>query len=297
MEYLPGSEYSGTADITLYAVWERVFDNFLVLPGALNEIESEAFLNINADAVVIPRTVTSIGKNAFDDVAIYGYAGTAAETYASTNGMMFIPITDDWVLASDVPAGAHVIEEEWRYRRVTDEYDWVEKGSGVRKFASFPSGFDRGNAIYQKYENGGSLNEVVNNNTKKVYGDQSLLNYIFWHWTYSDEYANHEVETYEGSDGRHDYYIFHAFETTDPLNNRYGMTSSGEERMYDGIWSTYHYPEYSEYGPWWWYRFEVYQQPYTQYEKVFRTVEERSATPVSPSDTISNVQHWVRYSF
>ena len=110
--YAPGSIYTGGTDITLYAVWQRKLDNLMALPAALTQIQSGAFAGTAADAFVVPASVSFIGNNAFDDVAIYGYAGSYAETYARNSGLAFIPITDDWVLEENMPQGANAVSEK-----------------------------------------------------------------------------------------------------------------------------------------------------------------------------------------
>ena len=69
------------------------------LPASLTTIESEAFRGVPAQAVVIPRAVTSISGNPFIGSGvdyIYGFAGTPAQTLASDSGAEFIPLTDAW---------------------------------------------------------------------------------------------------------------------------------------------------------------------------------------------------------
>lgn len=72
-----------------------------ILPASLTTIEAEAFSGIAATAVVIPGSVTSITGNPFagiDTLTIYGYPGSAAETFASLiPGYTFIPIDDEWM--------------------------------------------------------------------------------------------------------------------------------------------------------------------------------------------------------
>ena len=67
--------------------------NIFTLPANLKRIEDEAFINTNADRIVIPATVTSIGDSAFDKVQISGYKGSEAENYAKDHKYTFIPIT------------------------------------------------------------------------------------------------------------------------------------------------------------------------------------------------------------
>ena len=90
--YEPGARYSREGDARLYAVWEEIEDKILVLPSNLEVIGDEAFLNADAEIIVVPETVTQIGSHAFGDVVIYGYHGSVAETYAADNGLTFVPV-------------------------------------------------------------------------------------------------------------------------------------------------------------------------------------------------------------
>ena len=99
----------------------------------------------------------------------------------------------------------------------------------------------------------------------------------------------------------HDYCYFDAFEAPRELS-REGMTTSGL-RSFDDLYSTYRHPEYNlaEYSSWWWYGFPVYQQTYTDYQKLFtyqKTVTEaqESQAPVIPAEGVANIQHWVKYA-
>ena len=78
----------------------------LELNDGLETIGENAFLGCRSlKSVTIPASVTSIGEKAFgyyttekneykkyDGFTIYGYGGTAAETYANENGFTFIPL-------------------------------------------------------------------------------------------------------------------------------------------------------------------------------------------------------------
>ena len=71
------------------------------LPADLTAIEADAFYGISAQAVVIPKSVTSISGNPFAGSAvqyIYGFPGTAAETLARNYPAQFtfIAMTDAW---------------------------------------------------------------------------------------------------------------------------------------------------------------------------------------------------------
>lgn len=69
-------------------------DKVLQLPEGLTRIESEAFVNVRAEGVVIPSEVTYIADDAFNDIVIIGDSGKEAEQYASRTGKTFIPRTE-----------------------------------------------------------------------------------------------------------------------------------------------------------------------------------------------------------
>ena len=86
--------------VAVSVIFRPVRVNF-ILPASLTSIEDEAFSGISATAVVIPGSVTSITGNPFagiDTLTIYGYPGSAAETFANRiPGYTFIPIDDEWM--------------------------------------------------------------------------------------------------------------------------------------------------------------------------------------------------------
>lgn len=76
----------------------------VTLRRGLSSIGAKAFYDNNFKFVIIPASVTSIGEKAFgyisdsktiDGFTIYGYRGTAAETYANENGFTFIPLDSE----------------------------------------------------------------------------------------------------------------------------------------------------------------------------------------------------------
>ena len=74
------------------------------VPANIQVIESEAFSSLPFEEVYIPSGVTQIGTDAFssDLRTIYSFSGSAAEQYASENGIGFVPvdITDVYVNVS-----------------------------------------------------------------------------------------------------------------------------------------------------------------------------------------------------
>ena len=76
----------------------------VTLHSGLSSIGAKAFYDNNFKFVIIPASVTSIGEKAFgyisdsktiDGFTIYGYRGTATETYANENGFTFIPLDSE----------------------------------------------------------------------------------------------------------------------------------------------------------------------------------------------------------
>ena len=99
---------------TLKSIGEKSFyDNSSLVKLELNDgletIGENAFLGCRSlKSVTIPASVTSIGEKAFgyyttekneykkyDGFTIYGYGGTAAETYANENGFTFVPLDSE----------------------------------------------------------------------------------------------------------------------------------------------------------------------------------------------------------
>ena len=66
-----------------------------IFPNHLTAIGSEAFSKVDAWSVVIPQTVTAITGNPFAGssvLVVFGYSGTAAETFAGSYGYLFVPL-------------------------------------------------------------------------------------------------------------------------------------------------------------------------------------------------------------
>ncbi len=81
------------------------------LPDSIRTIGEKAFYNCGAKSVTLGKNIQTIGDYALgyhetdsgvapiDGFTIYGYAGTAAETYANANGFNFVDVSD-WVQAA-----------------------------------------------------------------------------------------------------------------------------------------------------------------------------------------------------
>lgn len=323
-----------TADQTLYAHWTRITK--LVLPSALIRIEDEAYYgDASFMAVTIPDNCAYIGNKAFancsgmirayfpdsDDLVIrpdafsgcpnvtfYVYDRSSAHTYAQNHNIPFVVYTSDWVLAENVPAGAVISDQKWTYtKRTTDirtsyntsmagytqtGFEWKEQSSGEQQYASYPSGFDTSHPLYSKYSKTTYVEDE--SETKKREVSQSRLTFIYYHWSYSRGYLpgdnyNVYVNPTKGnsSEGYYCQY-FAALELADEL------PPSGNVIKY--------WRNNPDDGSWWWYRFPVYNQRYTDYQKLFTyekiTEEEKeSYTQVTESDSVINVCHWVKYHY
>ena len=71
-----------------------------ILPASLTKIDADAFSGIRAEGVVIPKGVTEITGNPFSGSSVQlicGYAGSAAEKFASDYGFDFVAVNDAWI--------------------------------------------------------------------------------------------------------------------------------------------------------------------------------------------------------
>ena len=133
---------------TLKSIGEKSFyDNSSLVKLELNDgletIGENAFLGCRSlKSVTIPASVTSIGEKAFgyfydtqkiDDFTIYGYRGTAAETYASENGFTFIPLDSTDPNDIDVVLNSGDVVEAEQYSE-PDEYAPDYKAVGTVTF-------------------------------------------------------------------------------------------------------------------------------------------------------------------
>ncbi len=340
-------EITCTVDIQVYDL-----SNMMKLPSGLKKIKDKAFRNSGAAAVkvpngceeigewafadnsnlvyiYIPKSVTRIARNAFDNspgTTIYCYENSEAATMATEKNIRHVLLTEDWVLAENLPVGATVTSEKWTYKKSTTEtmtsrepsvegwiqtgYEWEETGQGTWDYANFPGGFDQGNYLYNSY-NKNKLSSHELSGTKRVAGEAYHKSYLYWHWTFTDyvEESNRNVIVNDAKEygvkvGNvyRDFVYFDAFDTTLSLSKE-GMTTSGL-RTYDDLWSTYHHPEYNlpEYASWWWYRTETMRQSYVDYQKIYiysRIVvtQETSYAPIQEDEGISDVKHWVKYMY
>lgn len=220
-----------------------------------------------------------------------------------------------WVLASEVPADAVVLNQKWTYTLTTNKEScdtsmsgytqvgsyWVHSGSGsVNYSTSFPSGFDTGHWIYTSFAK--SPYSAYENTTNKRTVSNNWAGYVYWHWMYDTNSAN-------GSSVRAIYNKYGYGPTNNYLYKYFGAFTStnGSYSSDTGYCNNlnirnYIIPERTAYsdcqGATRWFRFDYYTSSYNDYYKMFqyRKVENKeSSTEVFASNTISNVQKWVEY--
>ena len=105
-----GSFEKITLPSTVKSIGEQCFNSNkpydIELNDGLEHVGKQAFVGeFDSKSVIIPASVTEIGEMAFgyksyfgkkaENFTIYGYRGTAAETYANENGFTFIPLDSE----------------------------------------------------------------------------------------------------------------------------------------------------------------------------------------------------------
>ena len=140
---------------TLKIIGEGCFSNSLVsnvkINNGLESIEKRAFEACRyLKSVTIPASVTSIGEYAFgyesqgrngrekyDSFTIYGYRGTAAETYANENGFTFIPLDSESSVKGVTynPSWSSVNDYSFTVNDRADKVQVIEATGATRTFA------------------------------------------------------------------------------------------------------------------------------------------------------------------
>ena len=217
-----------------------------------------------------------------------------------------------WTLYEKLPANVQVTEEAWTYRTTKTEKktssaesmdgwvktksSWKKTGSGINDYAAFPEGFDTGNGLYGQY----SRQKLTANETAAAKREvsEARKSFIYWHWTNSkgwlpnDNY-NVYICDYAGWVNGRNYQYFMAHELTEDLGHTDRRGTTLAEPFYWWV-------DDPNDGSWWWYRFPVYRQTYTDYVKeneFTRTIVGyyKSDKKVTASDTITDVQHWAKF--
>ena len=212
-----------------------------------------------------------------------------------------------WVLESQLPAGAQVMDRKWTYTLTETQkstaasisgwtqtgFEWQRTGTGTHYYCAFNAKkFKTSSSLYTKYHGGGkAITASETDTTKRTVSSAAVHTYVYWHWSYPLS-GTHSEGNRKVSDTYNHYIsglgyttIWEAFESTTKktLNSAAGC---------------YEFTGHSKYS-YWWFRNTVYKQTYVDYQKLFtyQKVTEglESSSAVAASDTISNVQAYVRY--
>lgn len=322
-EKITASSVRETAtDLPLYAHWKANQHTVTFNANYSGGTVSKPSMTVTCDSKI--GTLPSMSRDYYDfdgwyDAAAGGNKYTADTVIKSDCDFTLyahwtIHPLSDWALASNVPAGAKIENNKWKYKERTNteskstslsgwtQYDsyWVKSGDGSFNYASFPYGFDTGNWYYQNW-NRSALSEYTYETTKR---DVSTwwAGYIYWHWMYDSgtgngtEYRAINNASEWGHDNGYWYGRFGAFTSTrgDYYSDIYYCNSK--------CITNYVIPERYAFndcqGATRWFRFDYYGCSYTDYYKMFKyyKVESKESTSqVYATDLISDVQHWVRY--
>lgn len=227
----------------------------------------------------------------------------------------------EWVLASELPAGAKVTGEKWTYTlttitesketalegyTATGNTRWEQSGAGSKDYASFHKGFDKNHALYKEMAQSQPYANEETETTKREVSTKKA-GYIYWHWMWKTDYSSSTTLAISPYSGKWDIYgvkgkgrnynMFYALKSTVDcpyLSTGYccsnNMKSYNCKEILPSNKSGVGTPRF--------FRFDYYTCSYIDYVKMFeyKKVETlESKTQVTASDTISNVQKWVQY--
>ena len=229
----------------------------------------------------------------------------------------------DWVLASEVPEDAEILDQKWTYTETTNTESretylegynrtgsyWVQSGSGSQNYASFPGGFNTGHWIYTNFAKSVPYTKYEDETSKRDVSN-SWSGYVYWHWMYNVNYANRVDRTI--ADKRCDY-------ENKSFQYFFAMTSTVNCPALTGNDAGYVVGYYASNAPTCYnchsilpastgptdglgtprmLRFDYYTSYYTDYYKMFqyqKVENKESFTEVTEGGSISNVQEWVQY--
>ncbi len=227
--------------------------------------------------------------------------------------------TSGWVLESEVPSGAKIVDRKWTYDSTettestdsalsgwtqTDSY-WKETGSESMKYASFPETFNQNSEVYKQLNN--SPYEANENENSKRVVENKEAGFVYWHWMYNVVYSDNTQRTISdrqgsfdasGNSGGYAYQYFDAFlsDVDCPyLDNLYCCNRNQPSYNCVNVM-----PDKSSVGTGTprYFRFKYYVSTYTDYEKVYkysRTTTKESSNEIPEEGVFDNVQVWVKY--
>lgn len=301
---------SSNSSVNLYAVWQSKIkasspslspSTDAVITESPEILNSQIVGDLNCDGKVDISDLSTLSVYIIGDIRLDGKCLKNADTNLDgtvdladlANLRRFISkvqeylTTEVWVAEDNVPDGAEVIDEMWRYDTVNVEKTeseaetpegwtktgsrWVTVSEGTSLQAEFPEGYDKSSAEYKKYSTD-KLESFETENTKRVVSDSSVNRYIYWHFCYRLEsygaLANRLI-----SDIRTDKYSeFSSVEST------VNYTESPEPGVFKFDTKK---PEHVSY---WWYKIPVIEHKYTDY----KLVNEYTRTTVSENESYTD---------
>lgn len=142
---------------------------------------------------------------------------------------------------------------------------WEKVSQRTVRYASIPSGFDRTHPLYGQYNNSAVSAGETEGTKREVTTRQA--GYIYWHWTWvktplSSGVYDVTISDRSGVENGRDYKYFMAFQSTEDCGHTSsnGKTFSDIYYWWNGDWNN---------GSFWWFRFPVYEQVVTEYQKVY----------------------------
>ena len=202
-----------------------------------------------------------------------------------------------WVLASNVPADAEIVNEKWSYDLTTNI---TSSSSSVSGYTLYDTTWVWGS--YGAWSSWSKTSATASDSrevqTQTVTDRAGYTNYKYWIYRTTDGYGYGTQNYYTGSShGSCTVYdeinLSYALSVHNSSLGTYGPYNSGKfSHSYDCYWFSG--------GSWWvapvthteW-RYRDRSKVYTYYHT--KTEAKESFTEVTASDTISNVQKWVQY--
>lgn len=220
-----------------------------------------------------------------------------------------------WVRASEKPNDAQLVGRKWTYtltetKESTESYldgwsqtgnYWKQTGTGSKKYASFPSGFDTSNSIYTSFAKS-PYEAYTNANTKREVSN-SHKGYIYYKWDYNAAYANRTDRTISSKrlssgSGGYAFIYFYAHESSinHPYLDNYYCNSQNVScyncsTEFNTTATAGASPRFC--------RFDYYISTYTDYSKIYQYKKITNNIEATNNPTgqngVSNVVEWVQY--
>lgn len=190
--------------------------------------------------------------------------------------------TSDWVLASEAPAGATIADQKWTYDLTSKTSSGSSSLAGWTKYDTKRTGWGGTQGpVYSNPSNG------ARNVWSEQYETSRTHHYVYYH------YANSAFTSFSYAKSS-TYCNYREYNVTSALTYHKDYSGHAGYRYYHNgtnyyiVWLSREYDDVS-YGTRWYYQEPIYTYYYT------KTEHKESNTEVKASDSISNVQKYVKY--